>query len=59
MSDIRGALQRASRHAHTRISDFDQDEIVYRTGIEFVERSDHDAEAMADFADELAKRVVS
>ena len=44
------------RVAHSRISDFDQDVIVYRTGVEFVEMSEHVASAIADFVDEVAKR---
>ena len=47
------------RVAHSRISDFDQDLIVYRTGIEFVEMSEHVAEAIAAFVDELTKKVES
>ena len=43
------------RVAHSRISDVDQDVIVYRSGIEFVELSDRVAAAVADFVDELAR----
>jgi PilZ domain len=43
------------RVAHSRISDVDQDVIVYRSGVEFVELSGRVAEAIAEFVDELAK----
>ena len=37
------------RVAHCRISDVDQDLVLYRTGVEFVEPSDRVATAIADF----------
>lgn len=43
------------RIAHSRISDFDQDLVLYRTGVEFVELSAHVATAISGFVDELAK----
>ena len=43
------------RVAHSRISDVDQDIIIYRTGVEFVELSDRVADAIAHFVDKLAK----
>ncbi len=45
------------RVAHSRISEVDEDVIIYRTGVEFIELSDRVAEAIAHFVDELAKRV--
>ena len=44
------------RIAHSRISDVDQDIIMYRSGIEFIELSERVAAAIADFVDELAQQ---
>lgn len=41
------------RVAHSRISDVDQDVVTYRTGIEFVEASDHAAAAIDEFLDAI------
>ena len=41
------------RVAHSRISDVDQDVIVYRSGIEFVELSDRVFEVISDFIDAI------
>jgi hypothetical protein len=43
------------RVAHSRISDVDQDVVLYRTGVEFVALSEHVATAISGFVDELAK----
>jgi len=43
------------RVAHSRISDVDQDIIMYSSGIEFIEPSDRVLDAIAHFVDELAK----
>jgi hypothetical protein len=43
------------RVAHSSISDVDQDVITYRTGVEFVELSEHASTAIAGFVDEFAK----
>jgi hypothetical protein len=43
------------RVAHSSISDVDQDIITYRTGVEFVEPSEHVSAAIAEFVNELAK----
>ncbi len=43
------------RVAHSRISDVDHDIVTYRTGVEFVDLSEHVATAIAGFVDELAK----
>ena len=43
------------RIAHSRISDVDQDIITYRSGVQFIEPSEHVAAAIAHFVDELAK----
>jgi len=43
------------RVAHSSITDVDQDIITYRTGVEFVELSEHAALAIAGFVDEFAK----
>jgi c-di-GMP-binding flagellar brake protein YcgR len=42
------------RIAHSRISDVDQDIITYRSGVEFIELSEHVAAAIQDFVNELA-----
>jgi hypothetical protein len=39
------------RVAHSRISDVDQDQVIYRSGIEFVEPSVPVADAIAGFID--------
>jgi hypothetical protein len=41
------------RVAHARISDVDQDVVRYRSGIEFIEPSEHVAAAIAEFIDLL------
>ena len=41
------------RVVHSQISDIDQDVVVYWTGIEFVEPSEHVASAIAEFMDSL------
>jgi len=41
------------RVAHSRISDMDQEVITYRTGIEFIDPSDHVRQVIADFLDTL------
>jgi hypothetical protein len=41
------------RVAHCRVSDVDQDLVVYRTGIEFIEPNEHVASAIADFVSAL------
>ena len=41
------------RIAHSRICDVDQDIILYRSGVEFIELSDRVADAIAHFVDEL------
>ena len=43
------------RIAHSRISDVDQDIIMYRSGVEFVEPSDRVLDAITHFVDALAK----
>ena len=43
------------RIAHSRISDVDQDIITYRSGIQFIEPSEHVAVAIQHFVDQLAK----
>jgi len=43
------------RIAHSRICDVDQDIITYRSGIQFIEPSEHVAAAIQHFVDELAK----
>jgi hypothetical protein len=43
------------RIAHSRISDVDQDEIVYRSGVEFIELSERVASAIETFVDQLAR----
>jgi hypothetical protein len=43
------------RIAHSRISDVDQDIIMYRSGVEFVEPSDRVLDAITHFVDTLAK----
>jgi len=43
------------RIAHARISDVDQDIIMYRSGIEFIEPSDRVLDAITHFVDALAK----
>jgi len=44
------------RVAHCRISDVDQDLILYRSGIEFIEPAERVGSAIADFVD-LLKRI--
>jgi hypothetical protein len=39
------------RVVHSQIRDVDQDVVIYWTGIEFVEPSDHAASAIAEFLD--------
>jgi hypothetical protein len=41
------------RVVHSQISDVDQDVVVYWTGIEFVEPSDHVASAIAEFLESV------
>lgn len=41
------------RVAHSRISDVDQDIVTYRTGVEFIEPSDHVKAAIASFVDQM------
>jgi hypothetical protein len=41
------------RVAHSRITDVDQDIVMYRSGIEFVEPSEPVADAISDFIAEL------
>lgn len=43
------------RVAHSRISDVDQDIVTYRTGVEFIELSDHVRAAIGHFVDEISK----
>ena len=43
------------RVAHSRISDVDQDMVVYRSGVEFIEPSDRIASVISDFI-ELLRR---
>jgi len=43
------------RIAHSRISDVDQDIITYRSGVEFIEPSEHAAAAIQVFVDALAR----
>ncbi|HEX8030810.1 MAG TPA: PilZ domain-containing protein [Vicinamibacterales bacterium] len=43
------------RIVHSRIIDVDQDIIMYRSGVEFIELSDRVADAIAHFVDELGK----
>lgn len=43
------------RVAHSRISDVDQDVVLYRTGVEFIELPEHVATAISGFVDELGK----
>ena len=43
------------RIAHSRISDVDQDIVMYRSGIEFVEPSSRVLDAITHFVDTLAK----
>jgi hypothetical protein len=58
LHDIRLTLPGTSviikgRVAHSHISDVDQDMVVYRTGLEFVEPSSAVRSAIADFIDKL------
>ena len=41
------------RVAHARVTDMDQDVVTYRSGIEFVEPSEHVAGVIAEFIDLL------
>ncbi|MEW6320823.1 MAG: PilZ domain-containing protein [Acidobacteriota bacterium] len=41
------------RVAHSRISDVDQDQVIYKSGIEFVQPSDRVAAVIEDFVDAL------
>ena len=41
------------RVAHSRICEFDQEGVTYRTGIEFIEPSEPVAEVISEFVDEL------
>jgi hypothetical protein len=41
------------RVAHCRISDVDQDVVMYRSGVEFVEPSERVEEVIADFIDAI------
>jgi len=43
------------RIVHSRINDVDQDIVMYRSGIEFVEPSDRVLDAITHFVDTLAK----
>ena len=44
------------RVAHSRISEFDQEGVTYRTGIEFIEPSEPVAEVISEFVDELTPK---
>lgn len=44
------------RVAHSRISDVDQDHVVYRSGIEFVEPSERVAAVIGEFVETLRQR---
>lgn len=41
------------RVVHSEISDVEQDVVIYRTGIEFVEPSEHVASAIAEFLESV------
>lgn len=41
------------RVAHSRISEFDQDGVTYRSGVEFIEPSERVASAISDFVELL------
>ena len=41
------------RVAHSRISDVDQDVVTYRSGVQFIEPSDHVISALAEFIELL------
>jgi hypothetical protein len=41
------------RVVHSRISDVDQDIVTYRTGVEFVEPSDHAVGAIGEYLDSV------
>ena len=43
------------RVAHSRISDVDQELVTYRTGVEFIEPSDHVKVAIASFVSAIAE----
>ena len=43
------------RVAHSRISEFDQDGVTYRSGVEFIEPSERVASVIADFVEELRR----
>jgi len=43
------------RVAHCRISDVDQELVTYRSGIEFIEPSDHAATAIASFVNAISQ----
>jgi hypothetical protein len=43
------------RVAHSRISEFDQEGVTYRSGIEFIEPSERVASVIADFVEELRR----
>ena len=42
------------RVVHSQISDVDQDVVIYWTGVEFVEPSDHVASAIAEFLESVS-----
>jgi len=42
-----------ARIAHCRISDVEEERVVYRTGVEFVELSEHARIAISAFVDAL------
>jgi hypothetical protein len=45
------------RVAHSRISEFDEEGVTYRTGIEFIEPSEPVAEVISEFVEELRERT--
>jgi hypothetical protein len=58
LHDLRLTLETRSivvkgRVVHSQISDVDQDVVVYWTGIEFVEPSEHVASAIAEFMESV------
>jgi hypothetical protein len=60
LHDLRIALGERSivvkgRVVHSQIADMDGDVVVYWTGIEFVEPSDHVSTAIAEFLDSLPR----
>ena len=47
------------RVVHSQIGDVDQDVVVYWTGIEFVEPSEHVASAIAEFMESLRTHIAA